>query len=275
MPTLQLPDAELHYEQRGRGEPVVLLHGLGSSCVDWEPQLDALSDRHRAIAIDMRGSGRSRDLEQPAGPFSIATFAADVAAVLAHLDASPAHVVGLSMGGVVAFQLALDHPDAVRTMTIINSGPAVVPRTWQEYTAVAMRIALTNTFGPRGMAKMLAPKLFPRSEQARARFMERMAHNDRRAYAATQRAILGFDVSSRIGAITAPTLVVASDQDYTPVARKHEYARMMRDARVVVVPDSRHALPIEEPEKLQPILDAFLAEHAMTKGEGDEHAAPR
>ena len=79
---------------------------------------------------------------------------------------------------------------------------------------------------------------------------------------------------SRLGSITVPTLVVASDQDYTPVERKKEYARKIRDARVVVVKDSRHALPIEEPEKLQPILDAFLAEHGETKG-GDDHAAPR
>jgi pimeloyl-ACP methyl ester carboxylesterase len=124
------------------------------------------------------------------------------------------------------------------------------------------------------MARMLAPKLFPRDAHARATFIQRMARNDRSAYSATQRALIGWDVSSRIGSIAAPTLVVASDQDYTPIARKQEYARMMRDARVVTVADSRHALPIEEPEKLQPILDAFLAEHRETKGD-DDHAAPR
>lgn len=274
MATLRLPDAELHYEQRGRGEPVVLLHGLGSSSEDWEPQLARLATRYRVIAIDIRGSGRSRDLVRPGGPFSVRMFAADVAAVLDHLDAAPAHVVGLSMGGMVAFQLALDHPRVVRTLTIINSGPALVPRRWQEYLAIGMRVAVTATGGPAAMAKMLAPKLFPDDERARATFIERMARNDRRAYAATQRALIGWDVSLRIGAIAVPTLVVASDQDYTPVARKHEYARAMRDARVVVVTDSRHALPIEEPDKLQPILDAFLVEHRETKGE-DGHAAPR
>ena len=261
MATLRFSDAELHYEQRGRGEPVVLLHGLGSSSEDWEPQLVALSSRYRAIAVDMRGSGRSRDLARPRGPFSVPTFAADVAAVIDHLDAAPAHIIGLSMGGMVAFQLALDHPRTVRTLTIINSGPALVPRTWQEHIAIGMRFAITATGGPTAMARMLAPRLFPRDEHARATFIERMARNDRAAYAATQRALVGWDVSSRIGSITVPTLVVAADQDYTPVARKQEYARMMRDARVVTIADSRHALPIEEPEKLQPILEAFLAEH--------------
>ncbi len=274
MATLRLSDAELHYEQRGRGEPVVLLHGLGSSSEDWEPQLAALAADYRVIAIDMRGSGRSRDLVRPSGPFSVATFAADVAAVIRELDAAPAQIVGLSMGGMVAFQLAIDHPEVVRTLTIINSGPALVPRTWQEYMAIGMRLAITATGGPTAMAKMLAPKLFPHDEHARATFIEKMARNDRRAYAATQRALIGWDVSSRLGSILAPTLIVASDQDYTPIDRKKEYARKIRDSRVVVVKDSRHALPIEEPAKLQPILDAFLAEHRETKGEGD-HAAPR
>jgi len=266
MPTLHLPDAELYYEDRGRGEAVVLLHGLGSSSEDWEPQLAALAPRYRVIAIDMRGSGRSRDLVHPIGPFSVATFAADVAVVIDRLNTGAAHIVGLSMGGMVAFQLAVDYPHVVRTLTIINSGPALVPRTWQEHVAIATRLAIGSTGGPKMMARLLAPKLFPHSEELRAAFVEKMSRNDRRAYAATQRALIGWDVAARIGDISAPTLVVASEHDYTPVARKHEYARRMKDARVVVVPDSRHALPMEEPDKLQPILEAFL---------GAEHVAPR
>lgn len=272
MPTHRLRDAELYFEDRGSGEPVVLLHGLGGSSLDWQPQIDALAPRHRVISIDMRGSGRSRDLLRPRGPFSVAMFARDVAAVIDRLKIAPAHVIGLSMGGMVAFQLALDHPHAARTLTIVNSGPSLVPRTLAEHAAIATRLALASTLGPSAMARMLAPKLFPHSEPLRARFLERMAHNEKRAYAATQRALVGFDVEHRIGSIDVPALIVASDQDYTPVARKHEYARHMKHARVVVVEDSRHALPIEDPAKLQPILDAFLAEHAT---KGDEHAASR
>ncbi len=264
VPTLRTGDVELYCEDRGRGELVVLLHGLGSSSADWEPQLDALAPRYRTIAIDMRGSGRSR----ASGPFSVATFAADVAAVIDHLGAGPAHVIGLSMGGMVAVQLALDHPHAVRTLTIINSGPALVPRTTKERGAIALRLAIARVLGPAVMGRLLAKPLFPRPDQAtlRARFIERMAHNDKRAYAATQRALVGFDVSPRIGSIRVPTLVVAADRDYTPVAHKEEYARKMPDARVVTLAGG-HALPVEDPGKLQPVLDAFLAEH------GAKHAA--
>lgn len=274
MPVLRTADAELHYEERGQGDPVVLLHGLGSRGEDWEPQLAALSPRYRVIAIDIRGSGRSRDLVHPAGPFSVSTFAADVAAVIDHAGAAPAHIIGLSMGGMIAFQLAIDHPRAVRTLTIINSGPALVPQTWSEHVVITTRLAVASICGPRGMANLLARRLFPNDNDARATFIEQMARNDRRSYAATQRALVGFDVLPQISAIAVPALIVASDQDYTPIARKQAYARMMRDARVVVVPDSRHALPIEEPHKLQPILDAFLAEHGTREG-GHDHAASR
>jgi pimeloyl-ACP methyl ester carboxylesterase len=256
MPTLGAGDVELYYEDRGSGDAVVFLHGLGSSSADWEPQLDALSARYRAIAIDMRGSGRSRAV----GPFSVAMFAADVAAVIDHLGAAPAHVVGLSMGGMVAFQLALDHAHAVRTLTIINSGPALVPRTRKEKLLIALRLGIARVLGPAGMARLLAKRLFPGKPELQATFIARMSRNDKRAYAATQRALIGFDVRPRIAAIRVPTLVVAADHDYTPVALKEAYARKMPDARVVTLAGG-HALPHEDPGKLQPVLDAFLAEH--------------
>ncbi len=261
MPTIRANDAELFYEETGSGAPVLLLHGLGSSGEDWAPQVDALAKRHRVIALDLRGSGRSRDLAHPAGPFSIPQLADDAALVLERLGACPAHVVGLSLGGLIAFQLAIHHPSSVRTLTIVNSGPAFVPRTLKEHAAVALRLGVARLFGPAGMSRMLAKRLFPRPDQQhlRARFVERMSRNDKRAYAATQRAVLGFSVLDRIGEIDVPTLVVAADQDYTPVSAKEAYARKMKKAKVVVVPDARHALPIEDPEKFNPILTEFLA----------------
>jgi len=77
------------------------------------------------ITVDFRGSGKSRDRAHPKGPFSIRQFAADVHALLHHLGAAPAHVVGLSLGGMVAFQLVVDFPDDVASLAIVNSGPAV------------------------------------------------------------------------------------------------------------------------------------------------------
>jgi pimeloyl-ACP methyl ester carboxylesterase len=263
MPTLRKNDAELFYEEAGTGEPVLLLHGLGSSTLDWAPEIEALKASYRVIALDIRGSGKSKDLRKPGGPFSVAEFAADTATVLDELRAAPAHIIGLSMGGMVAFQLAVDSPRHVRTLTIVNSGPELVPRTPAELKAFRMRRLISRVFGPRGMSRMLAKRLFPKPEHEDKRklFRERMALNDKRAYIASQDAIIGWSVLDRIATIEAPTLVVSSDQDYTPVAAKELWASRMQNAQVTVIADARHALPIEAPEKLNPVLLDFLGRH--------------
>jgi pimeloyl-ACP methyl ester carboxylesterase len=268
MPTLRANDAELYYEETGTGEPVLLLHGLGSSTLDWEPQIEALRGNYRVIALDVRGSGRSRDLVNPGGPFSVAQFAADAAALLDHLGAAPAHVVGLSMGGMIAFQLAVDSPKLVRTLTIVNSGPALVPRTREELRVFRLRRLISRVLGPKGMGRMLAKRLFPKPEHEDKRklFRERMALNDKRAYVASQEAIFGWSVLDRIEGIDAPTLVVASDQDYVPVAVKEQWVRRMKNAELRVVTDARHALPIEYPEKLNPLIVEFLGGHRAASG---------
>jgi pimeloyl-ACP methyl ester carboxylesterase len=263
MPTLRTNDAELYYEETGSGEPVLLLHGLGSSTLDWAPQIEALRGSYRVIALDARGSGRSRDLLKPGGPFSITQFAADAAALLDDRAAAPAHVVGLSMGGMIAFQLAVDSPKYIRTLTIVNSGPALVPRTREEIRALRLRRLVSRVLGPRGMGRLLAKRLFPKPEQEDKRklFRQRMAANSKRAYIASQDALFGWSVLDRIEGVEAPTLVISSDQDYVPVAVKEQWVRRMKHAELRVVTDARHALPIEYPEKLNPLLLEFLRRH--------------
>jgi pimeloyl-ACP methyl ester carboxylesterase len=211
--------------------------------------------------MDLRGSGRSRDRAHPQGPFSIPQFAADARALLDRLGAAPAHVVGLSLGGMIAFQLAVDAPAHCRSLTIVNSGPAVVPRNALERSALGLRRIVTSLVGPATFARLLAPRLFPRPGQAalRARFIAMVAANDPRAYVATLDAILGWSVLDRLGAVTAPTLVVAADHDYTSVASKEAWVRRLPRARLVVVEDARHALPMEAPERFNPVLTDFLA----------------
>jgi 3-oxoadipate enol-lactonase len=264
MPIFRNDDAELYYEDRGSGEPLLLLHGLGSSTLDWEAQLAAFAPHYRVLALDARGSGRSKDQRHPAGPFSVRQFAADAAALLQELGAIPAHVVGLSMGGMIAFQLAVDFPGVVKTLSIVNSGPAMVPQTAGDRLAIATRRMLTSLLGPEGMGKILAPKLFPKpgDGELREQFMARMASNDKSAYKATLKALIGWSVLERIGSLEMPALVVHAEHDYTPLARKQEYAGRMKHASVVVVNEARHALPMEEPEKFNPVILDFLTAHS-------------
>ncbi|WP_147466093.1 alpha/beta fold hydrolase, partial [Pseudomonas syringae group genomosp. 3] len=115
-------DCSLHYEEYGQGEPVLLLHGLGSSCQDWEYQIPVLASHYRVIVMDMRGHGRS---DKPHERYSIKAMSNDVEALIEHLRLGPVHLVGLSMGGMIGFQLAVDQPHLLKSLCIVNSAPQV------------------------------------------------------------------------------------------------------------------------------------------------------
>ncbi|MEO8451443.1 MAG: alpha/beta fold hydrolase [Gemmatimonadota bacterium] len=261
MPTVDLSGVTTQYELTGTGEPLVFIHGLGGRGGDWAPQVAHFQGRYRVLTYDVIGHGESA---KPAAPYTLAQFGRQAAELIRRVIGGPAHIVGLSMGGMIAFQLAVDAPDLVRSLTIVNSGPELVPRTWQERYALWMRVFILRVWGLEKLGRIIAERLFPSPAQhaLKTRFLAEFLRNDRWAYLAATRALIGWSVQSRIGAITVPALVVASDQDYTPPSRKEEYVRLMRHAKLVVVPDARHALPIENPAKFNAVLDPFLAELA-------------
>jgi 3-oxoadipate enol-lactonase len=242
----RIQDIDVHFETQGTGEPLLLIHGLGSSTEDWEPQIADFAAHFRVITYDVRGHGRT---DKPRARYSIRQFADDAAALLQHLDAAPAHILGISMGGMIALQLAVDHPKMVKSLTIVNSGPELVLRTWKQRIAIYSRFAIVRLMGMRKMGEMLATRLLPGPAHAAARdtFVERWARNDPDAYLRALRALIGWSVTPRLGSIRVPTLILAADQDYTPVPFKEEYTAKIPGARLVVVPDSRHMLPVERP----------------------------
>lgn len=257
MPKITLNNAEIYHETAGKGQVVLFIHGLGSSVRDWEMQIPAFSKSFQTVAFDLRGHGQS---QKPQGPYSMSLFASDAAELIKSLGGAPVHVVGISLGGMVAFQFAVNHPELVKSLTIVNSGPEVVVRTLKDRWQVFLRFAIVRLLGMRKMGEVLSKRLFPKPEQTNLRdtFVERWAENDTRAYLDTLRAIVGWSVADRIGEIAAPTLVVAADGDYTPVSAKQEYVSKMMNAKLVVIQDSRHAVPVEKPEEFNKIVIGFL-----------------
>jgi pimeloyl-ACP methyl ester carboxylesterase len=259
MPRISVGGIELYYEASGQGEPLLLLHGLGGSSQDWPYQLPAFCQRYHVITADMRGHGQS---DKPHQSYSVPMFAADVRHLLEKLGALSAHVVGLSMGGMIAFQLAADRPEMVRSMVIANSGPELVPRTLKERLLVWQRFAIVRLMGMARMGQVLADRLFPGAgrEELRRLFAARWAQNDQRAYLAATRALVGWSVAAKLSQMSCPTLVISSDEDYTPVAAKEAYVARMPHARLVVIANARHAVTLDQPEAFnQAVLD-FLAE---------------
>ncbi len=258
MPKLRVHDIDLYYEITGQGQPLLLIHGLGSSTRDWALQSPAFAERYQVVAFDVRGHGQS---DKPPGPYSLPLFAADTAALIRALDIAPAHVAGISMGGMIAFQLAVDAPDLVKSLIVVNAGPELVARTLKERLLVFQRLFFVRLLGMRKMGEVLSKRLFPKPEQEELRqlFVERWAENDQRAYLDAMRALVGWSVADRLGDMDIPTLVIASDEDYTPVSLKQAYVARMPQAELVVIEDARHAVTVERPAHFNQAVLAFLA----------------
>jgi 3-oxoadipate enol-lactonase len=258
MPHLRINQMDLHYEETGNGPALLFIHGLGSTGQDWEPQIRKFSAAYRVITFDLRGHGTTG---KPSGPYSIPLFAGDATELLKALKIGAAHVVGLSLGGCVAFQLALDRPELVRSLVVVNSAPEFIRRSFKTWLETWRRTAIVRWRGLRRMGERIGARLLPRPEHAvlRATFVARFAKNDPQAYLNSLKALIGWSVTDRLGSIRCPVLVVSSEHDYTALAFKEKYARKIPDARLVVIPDAHHAAPQEEPDKFNAVLAEFLA----------------
>jgi 3-oxoadipate enol-lactonase len=258
MPILRVQDIKLYYETTGQGEPLLFIHGLGSSTRDWEKQVAFFSRRYQVITFDVRGHGKT---DKPPGPYSVPLFAADTAELIQSLAIDRAHVVGISMGGMIAFQLAVDALNLVKSLVIVNSGPEFVARTFKERLGILQRLLIVRLLGMRKMGEVLGKRLFPRPEQRHLRrvLIERWAENDKRAYLASFRAIEGWSVVEHLGGVRCPVLVVAADQDYTPVSFKEAYAAKLPHAELAIISDSRHLTPVDRPDQFNEALMTFLS----------------
>ncbi|MCB8925582.1 MAG: alpha/beta fold hydrolase [Ardenticatenaceae bacterium] len=257
MPTINLEDISLYYEEQGTGEPLLLLHGLGSDGRSWEYQLKPFAEQFRVIVVDVRGHGRS---DKPASPYSVPQFAADVYALLDQLHIDQFHLVGLSMGGMIGCQMAVDQPERFLSLTIVNSGPELVAQNWKERWQIVQRRLVLNFMSMQKIGEFIGERLFPEPHQVHYKelFVQQMSENDPQAYKAATNALLGWSVRAQLDRIQCPVLVISGDMDYTPVANKEAYVREMPTARLLVIENSRHATPIDQPDAFNTAVLDFL-----------------
>ncbi|BFM16811.1 alpha/beta hydrolase [Maricurvus nonylphenolicus] len=257
MPYCNTNGIKLFYQESGQGEPVLFLHGLGSCGEDWQDQIDAFSHDYRVITVDTRGHGRS---DKPLGPYNMPTYASDVINLLDHLGIKRCHLVGFSMGGMIAFQIAADAPERLNSLTIVNSAPAVPYNTLSEKLEFCLRIAVIRLFGMKLLARIIGKRLFPEARQKSLyqRFITRMQGNPTTTYIEVIKSLIGWDVRPTLGNLEMPVLIISADNDYTPVSYKTEYANKISTANLVVINNSRHATPIDQPQQLNKEVFQFL-----------------
>ncbi|MBI5293515.1 MAG: alpha/beta fold hydrolase [Chloroflexi bacterium] len=242
-------------------DTVVLLHGMGSCADDWLLQVPLLATRYRVVALDARGHGNS---PKPPGPYSIPQMADDAVETLDWLGIGAAHVVGLSMGGCTALQLAIAHPSRVRSLVIVNSYARVQPAGWRGALRFLQR-AWALTFGSMDeVAEPVAYSMFPKPEQAELRRIAhaRIAGNPRGPYRAALMACVTFNALPQLSCVACPTLIVAGDRDLTvALPLKQQLRQGIPGAELRLIPDSGHATPVDQPEPFNRALLEFLSRH--------------
>ena len=259
MPTARLPGLDLHYEERGSGTPLLLVPGIPAIASDWAPLAARLSGSRRAIAYDNRGSGAST--VTPA-PYTTAGLAADAVALLDALEIDRADVFGMSLGGMIAQELALGWPDRVDRLVLgcTHCGLAhATPPAREAGLAFAME---TDDWAERMRA--LAPFAFaPGVDGELLRgFIEKKSADDQDldGYRAQIAAVLSHDAYDRLPQIRRPTLIITGDSDRVIGAPNSEVLHeRIPDSRLEVIDDAGHLFFIEQPDQTVELLDRFLA----------------
>lgn len=243
------------------GNPaVLLLHGLGADASSWTLQLSALIGAgFRPIAPDTPGFGGS---PYDGHGWSIHRMAAEMAGLLEELQTGPAHVAGLSMGGTIAQQFGLDYPHQTRSLVLVSTFAVLRPDTLSGWFYFLQRFIVVNTVGLPAQAKIVARRVFPgpRYEQVREILVETISRADPRAYRKAMSSLGLFNSIKRLGEIKVPTLVVtgAVDTTVTP-ARQRRLVEGIRAAQQVIIPDAGHAVPVDQSERFNRELLAFLS----------------
>lgn len=263
MPKLRVNNTGIYYEVTGQGEPLLFIHGLASSSRSWKKQVPFFAQHYRVITFDIRGHGRSdRPLLEP---YSIKLFAADAVELMKALGIDSAHVVGFSMGGMVGFQLAVDVPEMVNSLVAVNCCPEGSMRTFNDGIECFRHIFFLPFNGMRNRMKngvKQLPKAISDQKGPPQSVLQRMAVNNKLAYANAFGALVKWSVADRLSTINCPTLMIASDADFVPVSIKSGYASKMPNAELVVISNARHATPREQAEEFNAMLLEFLSKNS-------------
>jgi 3-oxoadipate enol-lactonase len=253
----------LHFlDPNPSGKPVVLLlHGLGADGSSWTLQLPALREAgFRPLAPDAPGFGES---PYDGRGWNIRRVAEQTAGLLEELGTGPAHIVGLSMGGVIAQQFALDYPHLTKKLVLVSTFSILRPEDFGGWVYFLRRAVSFLTLGMKAQAQVVARRLFPdpKNQELREMYLAVVARADPRAYRRAMSALGLFDSRKRLGEIKAPTLVLTGADDSTvSPARQGLLAQGIAGARQVVIQKAGHAVSVDQAEKFNQALLEFLQE---------------
>ena len=270
MPTTRVGNLDIVWDVAGPpdGEPVLMINGLGAPRSGWGVQVPVLAERYRVVTFDNRDVGQTGAGSDP-HPYRMEQFAHDALGLVDALELGPVHVIGASMGGTIAQELALARPDLVQSLQIVCSWPRTDP--WLA-DLIEQWNAIFAAMGSLGWARNSWLWVYtyrwyqnPENITEMLRMAETDPHPQTPAMFARQcDAILGFDVLDRLGEISAPTQVIAGAEDIlTPPRFSKEIAEAIPGAELTVLPNVGHGMFWETPDAFNAsLLRALDAQRA-------------
>jgi len=265
MPRIEVNDLQIYYEAHGEGFPLVMIQGLSANTSWWDPRwIQTLSERFKVVAFDNRGAGRT---ELSAKDYSIRLFADDTAALMDALGIPEAHVLGISMGGMIAQELAINHPRKVERLVLCSTycggEKSVQPSDEVMQTLMPDRGDLTVEEVARMTIPLLLTEKFLKSNPGVEEFVFQQITRtpiSPQAFARQLNAIMNFNSWGRLLYIKAPTLILQGKQDIlVPPQNAPILNKAIPGSRMVYFKDSAHGLIEETEEVLAAILD-FLTQ---------------
>jgi 3-oxoadipate enol-lactonase len=265
MPTIEANGQTLYYEVHGEGEPLLCVMGLAADTLAWMLQVPAFSATHKTIVFDNRDVGRSSMAD---APYEIADMAQDALALADALELESFHLLGVSMGGAIAQEIALAAPERVRTLTLAVTFPAggawarKLSEVWGERVRSMSREAhvdelmllnfseafFENEQGVAWLRGMMLQNPHPQPPEAFTRQLEAAGRHDAR---------------ERLGALRVPTHVIGAEHDIlVPIWKSRELADLIPDAQLTVLPGSPHGANVERADEFNSSVLDFIAERA-------------
>lgn len=257
--------AKIYWDERGAGTPLLLLMGLTYPSYMWHRTRPVLATRYRTIALDNRGIGQS---DVPPGPYSMALMASDAAAVLDAAGIERAHVYGTSMGGMIAQEFALQYPRRVRSLIVgctASGGPHAV-----QAAPEALQALTSGGMSPDEATEAIIPFLYdpatPRERIDEDMVIRKKWYPTPEGFMAQLQAIIAWEAYSRLGQITAPTLVIHGETDrLVPPENGRLIAARIPGAKLVMLPRAGHIFSTDQQTATHQVLLEFLS--AQSDGE--------
>jgi 3-oxoadipate enol-lactonase len=260
MPSIKVVGGEMNYVERGRGTPVVLVHGFPLDATIWTAQLEALSDEYRVITPDLPGFGKS---PAGSGPFTIESLADSVDDFMCKVNARGGVLGGLSMGGYVAFAHLVKYPTHLKAVMLIDT--KCEADTAEGKAGRGKMIEAVRQNGSKAAADAMEPKMFaPDAGKGRPELVKRLRGIMEACPAETIVHALAAmrdreDYRDKLASIAVPTLVIAGDQDVImPLKGAEAMQREIPNSRLAVIKGAGHLAPMEQPEQVNRAIREFL-----------------